>query len=273
MEPARGTAIAILAACLLSACTTGESTPRVHVLSNASGLEASEFQKQGPHRLLGQSWNDQGTPNPPDVPSGVSARVRGTDAPHNKEPRYFIPASGRLQVVSVEQPANYNTQYFHFEGSLHQWQTLIAKEGPPGPVQRQVLYNNQLSEIPWTNAGRCFHAKLRLRHFRWGKAVMFLTSYVQGSTGGPVNNDMLVLVAQGITNDGRYAVNAHFQIRHPKLPETSWDEHHAGRVFFSIDDETAKTEQWLDTQPDDSFEPKLSRYESFLDALEITHGR
>ena len=122
------------------------------------------------------------------------------------------------------------------------------------------------------NAAHCFYAKLRRRSYPWGEAVIFLTSYIQGKTGGPVNNDMLVLVLQGITNDGRYAVNAHLQISHPLLPDSSWDERRNGRVIFSIDDQTREAEQWLDSQPDDSFSPHFCEYEKFFQSLSITHG-
>ena len=120
------------------------------------------------------------------------------------------------------------------------------------------------------NAARAFHAKQRYRRFPWGKSVMFLTTYVQGGTGGPVNNDMLVLVVQGFTNDGKYAVNGRFEISHLMLPELDWKAEYAGkRMNFSIDDETDKAKRWLDEQPDDSFKPSFQQYEEFLNALEI----
>jgi len=135
-----------------------------------------------------------------------------------------------------------------------------------------MLHDTQLAEVPWMNAGRCFHGKLRGRSFPWGDAVLFLTSYVQGKTGGPVNNDMLVLVAQGLTRDGRYAVNARFEIHHPELPDSSWDERRRGLAVFSIDDECEEAERWLDQQPDDAFEPAFAQYEQFLASLVISPG-
>ena len=127
----------------------------------------------------------------------------------------------------------------------------------------------QLSEIPWMNAGRCFHAKLQKHTFPWGKAILFLTSYVQGKTGGPVNNDMLVLVVQGLTFDGKYAVNGRFEIRHPRLPTNLWDERKRGRAVFDIDHETEQAERWLNTQPDNSFSPTIETCISLLSALRI----
>ena len=133
---------------------------------------------------------------------------------------------------------------------------------------------SQLEEIPWFNAARCFHSNLRFRSFPWGKAVMFLTCYVQGGTGGPVNNDMLELVVQGLTSDGHYAVNGHFQIGHPKLPESLWDTRNTGgKVRFSIDDQAQAAAKWLDTQDDNSFHPTMGQYEEFLGAVQIQSGK
>jgi len=172
-----------------------------------------------------------------------------------------------VQVVSIE-------RYFDYErpASLGQWRSLLRSASLLDDQAQKMLYETQLSEIPWINAGRCFHGKLRKRSFPWGDAVLFLTSYVQGSHGGPVNNDMLVLVAQGFTKDGRYAVNARFEIHHPKLPDSTWDERRHGLVVFSIDDEREEAERWLDAQPDDSFVPTISQYEEFLSSLEISPG-
>lgn len=258
----------LVAACLsafgvlhASGSTTqpGESIPMVHVAPNPSGIEIGDAETHGPRNLLGS------IDAPPDIPSGVRLSIRRMQPLHNKEPRYFIAASGRLDVVSIERPARYP----QFEDTIPKWRTLLEGARLSPRETREILYREQLGEIPWMNAGRCFHAKLRHRTFGWGRAVLFLTTYVQGKTGGPVNNDMLVLVAQGLTADGRYAVRGHFEISHPKLPDSSWDEKRRGRALFDIDEETGRAEKWLDRQSDRSFAPSLSQYETFLAALQI----
>lgn len=122
------------------------------------------------------------------------------------------------------------------------------------------------------NAGRCFHGKLRHRSFAWGTALMFLTTYVQGKTGGPMNNDMLVLVVEGLTHDGRYAVNGHFEIHHPKIPDTGEEATDPHKVEISFEEEPERAEGWLDSQADTSFTPPFDQYEAFLAALEIRPG-
>ena len=234
---------------------------------NNSGIEIGAIKQNGPSYLIGESRDADGKPSPPDIPSRTTIEVKRVQSLHNKEPRYFIAASGMVQVVSIERYSDYGGT-----ARLAKWRNLLSTSDVLGDSEQKMLNITQLSEIPWMNAGRCFHSKLRKRSFPWGDAVLFLTSYVQGRTGGPVNNDMLVLVAQGLTRDGRYAVNAHFMIGHPMLPDSSWDERRKGKSVFSIDDECNKAEHWLDSQPDDSFAPSIAQYETFLSSMQISTG-
>ena len=258
--------------CFVS-CTSIETFPKVEVLPNDSGVEVGAIKSQEPSHFMGKSWDADGKLHPPDIPRRTVIKVKRVSALHNEEPRYFIPASGMLQVVSIERYSDYSTEWSNKTKLLTQWTDLLNSKDVLGDTEQKMLYKTQLSEIPWMNAGRCFHGKLRKRSFPWGDAVLFLTSYVQGKTGGPVNNDMLVLVVQGLTKDGRYAVRAHFEISHPKLPDSSWDERSKGKAVFSIDDECVKAESWLDLQLDDSFVPSISQYERFLSALKISVGK
>ena len=259
-----GQRIAMLALACLGSCAPTETMPQVKVLPNDSGIEVGGIESHEPGWRIGKSWNADGKLNPPDIPSRTVVTVKRVRSLHNAEPRYFIPAEGIVQVVSIERYSDYPEA-----ASLAGWQDLLHSAKPPDAQQVRTA---RLSEIPWMNAGRCFHGKLRRSSFPWGDAVLFLTSYVQGKTGGPVNNDMLVLVAQGLTKDGRYAVNANFEIHHPQLPDSSWDERRKGKAVFSIDDECEKAERWLDSQPDEAFTPTVGQYERFLSALEISAG-
>jgi hypothetical protein len=135
----------------------------------------------------------------------------------------------------------------------------------------KMLYDDQLQEIPWVGAGRGFPAKFRRCTLPWGKAVLFLTpGYAQGMTGGVVSNESLTLVVQGFTNDGRYAVNCHLVIHHPSLPDSLLDKSQSGKVEFDFDNDDEKAAQWLDSQPDDSFQPTFLQYQTFLQSLQIT---
>ncbi|HEV7404074.1 MAG TPA: hypothetical protein VGO11_14135 [Chthoniobacteraceae bacterium] len=242
-------------------CATRETIPNVRA-RNVNSIKVGAVRRHGPETLLGSS-------SEPDVPSGVSIGVQRMHALYNQEPRYFIPASGELQVVSLERAARYNTKWHDFEEDVRGWKALLAADRLPSALRQA---GQQLTEIPWMNAAHVFLAKPRRRTYPWGKAILFLTTYVQGSTGAPVNNDTLVLVAQGITNDGRYAVNGRFEIRHPKLPVSTYTGRASGKVYFMKDDEyrTGRAGRWLNAQSDDSFEPTFGEYDGFLAGLRIS---
>jgi hypothetical protein len=84
-----------------------------------------------------------------------------------------------------------------------------------------------------------------------------------------VNNDMLVLVVQGFTHDGRFAVNGRFEIHHPQLPDSAEEKPTPGKRFMDLDEPGDNAEKWLDAQLDESFSPSFQEYEAFLSALEI----
>lgn len=252
----------------LTGCVSTETTAHVVVKPNNSGIEVGGVRSEEPSWLIGRRWDVNGKLDPPDIPTRTVVEVKLVRSLNNKEPRYFIPASGAVQIASIERWSKYGRL-----STLKRWHHLIHSPDPLGDTEQKMLNDTQLPEIPGANAGRCFHAKIRKKSFPWGDAVLFLTSYVQGRTGGPVNNDMLVLVAQGFTKDGRYAVNARFEIHHPALPNSSWDKRRKGRAVFSIDDECEEAERWLDAQPDDSFAPTFDQYQQFLSSLEITQGK
>lgn len=180
------TSFGFIALACLAGCSGTETIPRVAIHSNSSGIEAGKIEESGPSYLIDGGLDMNGKTIPPDIPSRTTIEVKRAQALHNKQPRYFIPASGRVQVVSVEHYSEYSGA-----SALTKWRNLLNSLEALGTVEQKMLSQTQLSEIPWMNAGRCFHGKLRKRSFPWGDAVLFLTSYVQGNTGGPVNNDIV----------------------------------------------------------------------------------
>lgn len=253
---------------LLISCAHRETTPSVTVKPNDSGLVCSDFTFKPAHNFLGESWDGfTGKKYPPDVPPGVFADVKRSNPIRVQGSRYMISAPGRLAIVSVEQPHKYSTKWSNEVQELENHRTALNR----GDV-RQLCTRSGGDEIPWMNASRCFHGKARIEQFPWGRAVMFLTTYVQDSMKEvPVNNDMLVFTVQGLTADGRYAVNGRFDIRHPRLPDTMDDWNAPGRRCFDLSEEKQldAAEAWLDRQPDDSFLPGLGQYVKLLSALEI----
>ena len=252
--------IGLIALNCFMGCASIERAPRVAVKPNNSGIKIGTIHQGSSRFRLGENPRTFSAPFPPEVPSLVAIEVKRFESLHNKEPRFFISASGLVQIVSVE-PFS-----FYRESRERLW-NLLESPGVPRRLGRPYL----IPEFPHVNGGNCFYGKLRKRSFPWGDAFLYLTTYVNGITGGPYNNDMLVLVAQGLTRDGRYAVNARLAIRHPKLPDSLWDERLKGKAVFLIDEDwkDPKAEQWLDSQPNDSFTPTFGQYETFLSSLEI----
>ncbi len=248
---------------VVCSCSTTENIPRVEILPNESGLEIGEFVVHQPQTLMGNYPSSQ---SPPDVSSGVSTHVKRIHPLRNKDPRYFTPAAGTLHVVSIEHPENY---YDGFGESIEEWTTFLALGKNTDAETFSQFTSGQIGEIPWINGGRSFHGKFRHVEFPWGNAVMFLTTYVQGPTDSPVNNDMLVLVTQGFSNDGKYAINGRFEIHHPDLPDSIYADIPQGKMLFSLGDECAEVEAWLTAQANDSFEPTITSYEHLLNALVI----
>ncbi len=259
---------AIYSLLLLVSCAHRETVPLVSVRPNDSGLKCGPFEFRAAYNLIGGRSYRDGKPNPPDVPPGVRAGVERVNPVRIGAGRYQVRASGGLVVVSVENIRKYPVTFRGGGNSLEELRTALWQEGAaewrPGDGGK---------EIPWMNAGRRFQAKSRTVSFPWGRASLSLVSYVQGATGGPVNNDGLVLSVQGLTNDGRYAVSGHFDIRHPLLPDTMDDEKQKGRRSFDIDHQSAQAEAWLDQQRDESFQPAFGQYITFLSALDIRPSR
>lgn len=259
---------AFVSAALLAGCATTnpppkETIPVVTVAPNASGIKIDSSENHPPRNLLGAAGAD--------TPSGVTLSVEQIPPPTDAKHVFFIPASGQLQVVSLERIADYGAGPRSIAGTLPVWISLIEDPARTDKEIRSILYNGQLDEIPWINDGRCFHAKLRRLTFPWGRAILFLTCYVQGPGNGLANDD-LILTIQGFTNDGRYAVNGRFGIHHPKLTTGPWPQRPSkkGLIEFDLDKQDDNAEAWLDAQPDDSFQPTLTQYETFLQSLQIT---
>jgi hypothetical protein len=246
---------------ILVSCAHPETTPLVTLKPNDSGLVCGEFVVKPAHYSLGEGWDSlTGKKYPPDVPPGVFAAVQRSNPIRVKGSRYMVSDSGRLAIVSVEQPQKYSTKWSDEVQELANLRTALNR----GDV-RALCTTSGGDEIPWMNASRCFHGKARIVQFPWGRAVMFLTTYVQGPMNEvPVNNDMLVLTVQGLTADGRYSVNGRFDIRHPRLPDTMDDRNAWGRRSFDLGDrkQLSAAEAWLDRQPDDAFQPGLGSMRS-----------
>jgi len=221
--------------------------PQVSVAENGSAFVVEATREHGPAPIVGNLK----------APPGVTMKLKRRMPPDPQLPRAFVPPSGELEIASLAEAGEYG-----LATSLEKWEKVLVTQNPAPLMERP-----RLGELPWTNAARCFLARVRFHTFPWGKAVLFLTTYAQESVRGPVNNSTLTLTVQGVTHDRKYAVKGHFEIRHPALPDTLWQR---GEVYFDIVRAGPQVEAWLDRQPDEAFQPTVADYIRFLEAVKIT---
>jgi hypothetical protein len=240
-----------------SSCASRENVPAITMGTPPDSIRVGRFVPFGPYDTIVGEATGKVTDNPP----GVKAEVQTVSPARSNPGTYRIMPPGVLRVMNIENPSRFT----QIGKAVSTWQNILDRKNA-----QLIKSGGQLAELPWMNAAQCFHAKARVLDLPWGKAGVFLTSYVQGRHGGPVNNDELTLVVQGISKDGRHFVSAHFAIRHPGLPDDALDEHHKGRTYFPIDDtDDGRAEAWLDQQADESFAPGLNEVEAMLAGLKI----
>lgn len=134
--------------------------------------------------------------------------------------------------------------------------------------------------LPPRHAGQLIDAQVRYLTFGNGSGIRVLTQFAQDVW--PVNNEDLLYVFQGLTNDGRYYVSAFLPVRASFLPDHV-DEPEAvpavdGVSFpkftsMSFDSEYAGYQQAithkLDTTPPEEFSPTLSKLDELVESLLI----
>lgn len=255
--------------CILSACASKESKqvaetiPIVRVMPNSTGITIDDIKSHGPINLVVEN-------GPPDIPSGITAAVESRET--GAKPGESGANLGELDGVSIERPSAYDYGTDKFTRTIDEWRLLM--DGSVAKAEAEnILFENQLDEIPWQNAGRGYPAKIHHYVFAWGRCVAFITSgYAQGPMPGQyLNNDDLTLVVQGFTNDGRYVVHAHLAIHHPELPSSADDGRMNRKVKLLIDTDAGdeRAAGWLDAQPDALFAPSFTQYAAFLRSLQI----
>lgn len=250
----RHLALYAISALIFGSCATRESVPQVRLLGNKSGLKPEAIEFVDAYSFLNSS-------GPPDVPPGIHLVVGRANRFKFSGSRYLVSSNGRVRILSVENPKKYHLT----ENLARLRQSLSAGD----PSIACTIHGED--EVPWMNAGRQFIARREIREFPWGKALLFVTKYVQGPDYGPLTNDSLTYVAQGITHDGRFAVAGQFDMRHPSLPDMTDEGISPGRLNLrqGTAEDDQKVERWLDSQSGDSFSPKIRQIYEFLEAIEI----
>ena len=137
----------------------------------------------------------------------------------------------------------------------------ILADSPAVPVSVPIL--------PVFNAGQLIRTQFAFLDFQNGSGVRFLTQL--GQAYAPINNENLIYVYQGLTDDGAYYVSAILPVSHlslsPDGPEIPGDDFAAFAENFET--YAHQIEVVLDGQDASTFTPDLSSLDAMLGSLTV----
>ncbi len=158
--------------------------------------------------------------------------------------------------------------------SLLELQQIIDNSGK--------LKSYGVSDLPFvlfSDAQQDFYAKAKIINFRNGNGLLFLTQLSQDVS--IINNERLVYIFQGITNDKQFFVYGEFPVSAEGLPDTdtdSFENYKIPEIFYgekyaenkkANNKYRAKIATKLENLKNDKFSPNLSKIESLLFSLKI----
>ncbi len=199
-------------------------------------------------------------------------------------PTESIPASSGSEMYDMPHPA-----YVHFNLYMEQAQVYIAPvqeyetaaDFAPGIIADLYRLNDSINnfsdcvpELPLNEFFRVcdhqqFNSNLSQLDFQNGSGVRFVSVYgIQDMA--PVDNENLVYVFQGLTNDGKYYIKAVVRLLHSQLPEIG---EIPADVYTAEDASVVEGyfkgfEQLLDRNEAD-FAPALDWIDAFLGSLRV----
>ena len=195
-----------------------------------------------------------------------------------------IPASSGDEMYGMAHPT-----YVHFDLSMEQAQIYIAPvqeyetaaDFAPGIIADLHRLNDSIDnfsdcvpELPLNDFflvcdHQQFNSNLAKVDFQNGTGIRFVSVYgVQDMA--PVENERLVYVFQGFTNDGKYYLKAVVRLSHSQLPQTS---EIPADVYAAAD--ASIVEQYFDgfeqmlNQNEADFSPALDWIDTFLGSLRV----
>lgn len=155
---------------------------------------------------------------------------------------------------------SYSTGYPYVYKAAEELKKMLVKR----PVNFSSGLRSKIPDLTTVDVEHAFYAKVRYFDFPSVSGVAFLTQYTQEPDSVLVSNDDLALVFQGLTKDGRFYVDAHFNLHHPSLPK---DLEAAGRTEKPGAAYLKKAEKQLNDLPEDSFEPSVTRLMAVIQSL------
>jgi len=199
-------------------------------------------------------------------------------------PTETIPASSGGEMYEMPHPA-----YVHFNLYMEQAQVYVAPvqeyetaaDFAPGIITDLYRLNDSIDnfsdcvpELPLSNFIRVcdhqqFNSNLSQLDFQNGSGVRFVSVYgIQDMV--PVDNENLVYIFQGLTNDGKYYIKAVVRLLHSQLPEVG---EIPADVYAAADaavvEEYFKGFEQLLNQNEADFAPALDWIDAFLGSLRV----
>jgi uncharacterized protein YraI len=152
------------------------------------------------------------------------------------------------------------------------WMDLMANERMRALGQlladQPSGFVGEFPALPWNNAAQVIHAQIHYLDFQNGRGVRFLTQSNQEAR--PINNQELVYVFQGISEDGLHGVTAYFPVNHPSLPDgPQMSDADYQALMQNLDMRLEEATRMLDDSRADLFSPNLTLLDSVIQSLHI----
>ena len=198
-------------------------------------------------------------------PSYLSFKFKNEEVKQESKTDYVseisvYPIEEYSQMYSLSEQ---NRQYFDKE--VNSLKKLFGK--------RFTYLKKHISFLGATDGQFGFKSHLKYISFKNGKGVGFVTQVQIEVT--IINNEELVWVFEGITNDGKYYVRAIFPIRASFLPDKATDKFEG----YSLSDYSRlskRNEQYLslirkrlDSLPSNQYQPSLENLTNIISSLEV----
>jgi hypothetical protein len=263
----------LVAAFLLSACSTGDSSTLDPTATSAPPVTAE------PTAIVPEGTAVPATSGLPEVSLNtgniatnfqtevVAAQTNSSDAPYWEVlPEYLLatlqgyPISDHLMmpqifIYPVKELGEVNEGAGQIVVSL---QTLIQSP--------QEITN--MPFLPLFNAAQVMHVHIQYLDFKNGQGVRYLTEFDQGFV--PVNNNELIYTYQGLTSDGKFYVAAVLPVNHPSLPANETVTGNEPAEFASdFPTYLVNVVNSLNPPAANTFTPDLTQLDDMISSLEI----
>lgn len=134
--------------------------------------------------------------------------------------------------------------------------------------QRPSTITETIPVILPVNAGQIIRTQVKWLDFGSGAGVRFLTQYDQAPS--PINNEGLIYIFQGMTNDGLHGVTAVFPLNAAFLPDGFAMDEAAYTAFIeNFDAEMTAAIEQLNTAVNSDFNPHLSQLDALVQSIAV----